>query len=97
MEHKNIFRFKTVAGMSNEANSKNSFRKLNDTEEEITKRLQNLKESNNDSRKQNTDEVILKRLKDIKGNQPTTSDAELQLRLANLKGLPAVEASDKVY
>lgn len=68
----------------------------NNVDEEIRKRLQHLKEDKNKEEKRTTDEEISKRLQNIKGPQPTTSDAELHIRLANLKGLPAIVPQDKV-
>lgn len=68
----------------------------NDLEKEIQQRLQRLKEERNNVPQGSTDEEILKRLQSIKGNQPTASDAELQARLANLKGIPVIEGQNKV-
>ncbi|KAL0869057.1 hypothetical protein ABMA27_007374 [Loxostege sticticalis] len=88
--------YKRIGLTSNKSdNSVNNVEHSNDLEKEIQQRLQRLKEDRNNVPQGSTDEEILKRLQSIKGNQPTASDAELQARLANLKGIPVIEGQNK--
>lgn len=66
------------------------------TEKEIYERLKKLKEDNKEHHANPTKDDIAARLQNLKGEVPTTSDAELAARLANLKGLPTTETPSKV-
>ncbi|KAJ8714077.1 hypothetical protein PYW08_007697 [Mythimna loreyi] len=61
----------------------------------ILDRLQKLKEGRNVTPASTTDEDIKKRLQNIKGETPTTSDAEIYSRLAKLRGVPLEAVSAK--
>ncbi|KAL0819577.1 hypothetical protein ABMA28_007667 [Loxostege sticticalis] len=88
--------YKRIGLTSNKSdNSVHNVEQSNDLEKEIQQRLQRLKEERNNVPQGSTDEEILKRLQSIKGNQPTASDAELQARLANLKGIPVIAGHNK--
>ncbi|XP_063831305.1 abscission/NoCut checkpoint regulator isoform X1 [Ostrinia nubilalis] len=80
---------------SSQSTSSQTTEQSNNVEWEIQQRLKKLKEDRNKDAIQTTDEEILKRLQKIKGEQPTTSDAELQARLANLRGVPIIEGQKK--
>lgn len=56
--------------------------------QEILERLQKLKENKTTSNPLSKDEEIKNRLQNIKGETPTTSDAEIYARLAKLRGVP---------
>lgn len=56
--------------------------------QEILDRLQKLKENKTTSNPLSKDEEIKNRLQNIKGETPTTSDAEIYARLAKLRGVP---------
>ncbi|KAM3960545.1 abscission/NoCut checkpoint regulator [Aphomia sociella] len=63
-------------------------------DQEITERLNKLKQDNAGPKLKPEDEIA-KRLKGLKGEMPSTSDNELQLRLANLRGVPLSAVQSK--
>lgn len=65
-------------------------------DDEIQSRLQRLKENRNITAGTSNDE-IQKRLQKIKGDIPKVSDAELQERLANLRGVPVSVVQSQVH
>lgn len=69
---------------------------VNSSEKEIYDRLQKLKEDNKEHSVNFTTDDIATRLQNLKGEIPSTSDAEIAARLANLKGLPTCEIASKV-
>ena len=68
----------------------------NSIDHQILGRLQKLKEGRAKLPAATTDEDIKKRLHNIKGETPSTSDAELHSRLAKLKGVPIEVITSKV-
>lgn len=66
---------------------------LTDKDQEIRDRLEKLK---NKEKEKTSEEEITKRLKNIKGDVPSTSDAELLDRLAKLRGVPISTLQSKV-
>lgn len=64
--------------------------------QEILDRLQKLKENKTTSNPLSKDEEIKNRLQNIKGETPTTSDAEIYARLAKLRGVPVEVVNAKV-
>ncbi|CAD0203957.1 unnamed protein product [Chrysodeixis includens] len=66
-------------------------------DQEITARLQKLKEGRDPTPIGVSDETVRNRLQKIKGNMPTSSDAEIQARLAKLRGIPIQISSSKPY
>lgn len=64
-------------------------------DEEIQNRLQRLKENRETAGTSNKE--IQNRLQKIKGDIPKTNDAELQERLARLRGLPVSVFQSQVY
>lgn len=64
--------------------------------QEILDRLQKLKENKITSNPLSKDEEIKNRLQNIKGETPTTSDAEIYARLAKLRGVPVEVVNAKV-
>ncbi|XP_052744023.1 abscission/NoCut checkpoint regulator isoform X2 [Bicyclus anynana] len=63
----------------------------NAVEDEISDRLKKLKEGKQDNVvNTNSNDAIADRLQKLKGDIPSTSDAELRSRLANIKGVPQV-------
>lgn len=69
---------------------------MDTTDRLIAGRLQKLKESRTINSVTTTDEEIKNRLQNIKGEMPSTSDAEIQARLAKLRGVPIETLSSKV-
>lgn len=65
-------------------------------DQEILARLQKLKEGRDPTPTGVTDEEVRNRLQKIKDDMPTSSDAEIQARLAKLKGIPIQISSSKV-
>lgn len=66
---------------------------LTDKDQEIRDRLEKLKDK---EKEKTSEEEITKRLKNIKGDVPSTSDAELLDRLAKLRGVPISTLQSKV-
>ncbi|XP_037963519.2 abscission/NoCut checkpoint regulator [Plutella xylostella] len=67
------------------------------TDQEILSRLQKLKDDKLENKTAVTTEEITERLKKIKGDVPSVSDAEIQERLARLRGTPnPVTTTNKV-
>ncbi|XP_026745363.1 abscission/NoCut checkpoint regulator [Trichoplusia ni] len=64
-------------------------------DQEILARLQKLKEGRDPTPTGVTDEEVRNRLQKIKDDMPTSSDAEIQARLAKLKGIPIQISSSK--
>lgn len=62
---------------------------------EILKRLQNLKQEQV-HKKVSTDDEIAQRLKNIKGDLPSASVSEIEARLANLRGVPVQSHSKPI-
>lgn len=69
----------------------------NTTDQEILKRLHQLKEDSNKATAGMSEADIEARLKKIKGEMPSTSDAELRERLARLRGVPISTLQSKVH
>ncbi|CAG9565531.1 unnamed protein product [Danaus chrysippus] len=67
----------------------------NNIEQEIHERLQKLKD-NRDVPKASSNTEIIERLQKLKGDIPTTTDSELQAKLANIKGVPLSAVQSKV-
>ena len=65
-------------------------------DQEISERLQKLKEGRNVTSTSTTDDDIKSRLQSIKGETPSSSDAEIYARLAKLKGVPVQVVTAKV-
>ncbi|CAG4954073.1 unnamed protein product [Parnassius apollo] len=61
---------------------------VNTSEQEIFNRLQKLKQDKKEKIK--SDKEILERLQNLKGPMPSTSDAEIYSRLAEVKGIPNI-------
>ncbi|XP_045776872.1 abscission/NoCut checkpoint regulator [Maniola jurtina] len=57
-------------------------------EKEISERLNKLKQDKLDSKASPSNDEVAERLQKLKGDVPSTSDAELTARLANIKGVP---------
>ncbi|CAG9565532.1 unnamed protein product [Danaus chrysippus] len=66
----------------------------NNIEQEIHERLQKLKD-NRDVPKASSNTEIIERLQKLKGDIPTTTDSELQAKLANIKGVPLSAVQSK--
>lgn len=64
-------------------------------EKEIADRLKKLKEDTSKKTQASTEDIA-DRLKKIKGDVPSASDEELQLRLANIRGVPVTTVQSKV-
>lgn len=69
----------------------------NTTDQEILKRLHQLKEDSKKATAGTSEADIEARLKKIKGELPSTSDAELRERLARLRGVPISTLQSKVH
>lgn len=81
---------------SNIADNKSSESRQNSKDEEIQNRLQRLKEKK-ETTAGTSNEEIQNRLQKIKGDTPKINDAELQERLAKLRGLPVSAFQSQVY
>lgn len=66
-------------------------------DQEIAERLRKLKEAKAETQVTSTDEDIRNRLQNIKGAIPSTSDAEIQERLAKLRGVPIETVTSKPF
>ncbi|RVE50062.1 hypothetical protein evm_005268 [Chilo suppressalis] len=83
--------YRRIAMTSNENSNTN-----NEIEEELHRRLKSLKDDRNiTAGKTSINDMIQEKLQNLKGVQPTTSDAELQSRLANLRGVPIIDSQTK--
>lgn len=60
----------------------------NATDQEIYEKLMKLKEDKQENMQKGNNGDIINRLKKLKGDIPSTSTAELEARLANIKGVP---------
>ncbi|XP_061721864.1 abscission/NoCut checkpoint regulator [Cydia pomonella] len=81
------------AGKDNSSTGSSCNRRIqNDKDQEIQARLQKLKEN---EKVKASEEEISRRLQNIKGEVPTTSDAELLERLAKLRGVPVATLQTK--
>ncbi|XP_046971176.1 abscission/NoCut checkpoint regulator [Vanessa cardui] len=67
----------------------------NTTDQLIYEKLKKLKEGNQENLTKVNNEDIIARLQKLKDDIPSTSTAELELRLANLKGVPASAVQSK--
>lgn len=88
-------------GLIPDMNSSTTDNKSNESQqtskdEEIQSRLQRLKENRKITAGTSNDE-IQKRLQKIKGDIPKINDAELQERLAKLRGVPVSVVQSQVY
>ncbi|CAG9789364.1 unnamed protein product [Diatraea saccharalis] len=81
--------YKRIGALLNEDGSAN-----NKTDDEIKKRLLKLKVDKSNATEP-SENSIEERLQKLKGGQPSTSDAELQARLANLRGVPDKNSQNK--
>lgn len=68
----------------------------NATDEEIYDKLMKLKENKQENTQKLNNDDIINRLKKLKGDIPSTSTAELEARLANIKGVPVSAVQTKV-
>lgn len=85
-----------IADMSsNTTGNKSSNSEQTSKDEEIRSRLQRLKE-NRKSAAGTSNEEIQNRLQKVKGDIPKINDAELQERLAKLRGLPVSAVESQV-
>ncbi|CAH2094558.1 unnamed protein product [Euphydryas editha] len=78
--------YKRISG-TNDAN-KNKDANENTTDQQIYEKLNKLKEDKHEKPQKISNEEIIKRLQKLKGDIPSTSNAELEARLANIKGIP---------
>lgn len=68
----------------------------NATDQEIYEKLMKLKEDKQENMQKGNNGDIINRLKKLKGDIPSTSTAELEARLANIKGVPISAVQTKV-
>lgn len=68
----------------------------NATDQEIYEKLMKLKEDKQENMQKVNNDDIINRLKKLKGDIPSTSTAELEARLANIKGVPISAVQTKV-
>lgn len=65
-------------------------------EKEISERLKKLKEDKEAALATTSTDTVADRLQKLKGETPSTSDAQLKARLANIKGVPVSTLESKV-